>query len=127
MHSALNLNVEWFEGITQERERQELALLARGSLLPLRSRIAWARAFPDIRTSLLVVRDATGSIGTLGVERHPSRALPGYHIVRVSRVGVTLPGGTARLAIDELTGAMRRDARVLRVHVECFSREEAAR
>lgn len=117
---------QWFHGITPEREHREAMLLALGCPIPVRARCAWARAFPRINTSLLVV-ERGGAAGALGVERHASRALPGHHIARVLRVGASLPPDTAAAAVDALTAESKRDSRSLRVHVECFSRDADVR
>ncbi len=125
--SAGRSQVQWLHGITPERERREGELLSAGCPLPVRARLAWARAFPRINTSLLVVEGAGGELGALGVERHPSRALPGHHVVRVLRVGAALPAETANAAIMALDESCRKDSRALRVHLECFSRDPDAR
>lgn len=122
-----SFQIEWFDGITPEREQREAQLIAAGRPLPIKARSAWARAFPAIRTSLLVVTAPNGAVGALGLERHPSRALPGHYIVRVSRAGAGLPPEAFPAAIGALTAAMRRDPRILRVHFECFSRDAALR
>src|SRR5438270_11108192 len=87
--------VHWFHGISPERERRERELLSAGCPLPARARCSWARAFPRINTSLLVVEGANGLLGALAVERHASRALPRHHIMRVFRAGACLPVGVA--------------------------------
>ncbi len=127
MPTVANPHVEWFEGITPERERREAELVAAGCPLPLKSRMEWARAYPRIHTSLLVVRDSTATVGALGLERHPSRALPGHYIARISRAGAALPGETHAVAVEALTEAVKSDSRALRVHFECFSRDAAVR
>lgn len=125
--SVGEFRVQWFHGVTAERQDAQRALLADGCPLPLRTRTEWARAFPRVRTSLLVVRGPDGLTGALGVERYSSRALPGHYIARVSRAGEALRGDSAHAAISALTDAMRRDPRALRVHVEAFSRHSAVR
>lgn len=119
--SAERSRVQWFHGVTPERELRERALLSAGCPLPARARVSWARAFPRINTSLLVVEGATGAPGAVGVERHPSRALPGHHIVRVPRVGASLPPEMADAAIGSLVESVLEDRRTLRVHFEAFS------
>jgi hypothetical protein len=125
--SGAPARAQWFHGITPDRERRERDLLSAGCPLPVRARSAWARAFPRINTSLLVVEGAGGALGAVGVERHPSRALPGHHIVRVNRAGAALPPETADAAVAALAESSRRDRRALRVHFECFSRDPQVR
>lgn len=125
--SADRPRVQWFHGITPERQRRETELLSSGCPLPVRARSSWARAFPRINTSLLVVEGEGGAHGALCVERHPSRALPGHHIVRIPRVGASLPSALAGVAIGALAESVRRDRRALRVHLEVFSPDPLVR
>jgi hypothetical protein len=125
--SANRPRVQWFHGISLEREHRERELLSAGCPLPARARSSWARAFPRINTSLLVVEGASGAHGVLCVERHGSRALPGHHIVRVFRVGAALPPEVADDAIEALVDSVRKDRRALRVHLELFSRDPLVR
>jgi hypothetical protein len=120
--SAEQLSVRWLHGVTPEREQRERELIDAGCPLPLRSRLAWARAFPEIKTSLLVVEGADGGFGAIGVEHHPSRAVPGHHVTRVLRAGASLPLRTMPAAVAALADLARRDSRSLRLHLECFSR-----
>jgi hypothetical protein len=124
---AEHLNVRWFHGITPERDRRERELIDAGCPLPLRSRLAWARAFPKIKTSLLVVEGAPGELGAIGVEYHPSRALPGHHVTRVLHAGASLPPRTMPAAVAALANLARGDSRSLRIHLECFSRVPSER
>jgi hypothetical protein len=125
--SADRPRVQWFHGISPERERRERELLSAGCPLPARARSSWARAFPRINTSLLVVEGAGGTHGAVCIERHGSRALPGHHIVRVFRVGAALPPEVADAAIEALVDSVRKDSRALRVHLELFSTDPAVR
>lgn len=71
--------------------------------------------------------EAAGVVGAVGYERHPSRALPGHHIARVFRAGVSLPAATEQAVVEAVLAEARRDSRTLRVHVECFARTAAVR
>lgn len=125
--SVESSRVYWFHGDSPERERWERELIAAGCQLPVRSRIAWARAFPEIKSSLLVVEGGNGVRGAIAVERHPSRALPGHHIMRVFRAGRSVPPQLADEVIAALTQLARDDSRTLRLHLECFSRDNTMR
>lgn len=125
--SVESSHVHWFHGVSPEREHRERELIAAGCKLPLRSRVAWARAFPEIKSSLLVVEGEDGSSGAIAVERHPSRALPGHHILRVFRAGTSLPEQTIAVAMAALAAQARSDFRALRLHLEIFSPHSADR
>jgi CelD/BcsL family acetyltransferase involved in cellulose biosynthesis len=125
--SVESSRVHWFHGDSQERERWEHELITAGCLLPLRSRLAWARAFPEINNSLLVVEGENGARGAIAVERHQSRALPGHHVLRVFRAGTSVSPRVADAVIGALADFARRDSRALRLHLECFSRDAAVR
>jgi hypothetical protein len=118
--------VQWYHGVSDARTHREAELLAAGCPLPARARNAWARAFPRINSSLLVV-EGGGAIAAIGFERHASRALPGHHIARVQRAGASVPPDTEAMLASAIVAEARRDRRTLRVQVECFSRDEEAR
>ncbi|HEY2025981.1 MAG TPA: GNAT family N-acetyltransferase [Gemmatimonadaceae bacterium] len=120
-------DVRWYDGDSEDRARVEAELLTHGHPLPASARVAWARAYPNVRNSLLVVGAPSGTAAAIALQRHPSRALPGHYIVRVARTGAALDAGVDAEAIRALTHAMRADPRVIRVHFECFSRDASVR
>jgi hypothetical protein len=61
--------------------------------------------------------------GAFAVDAAPSRALPGYRLLRVERFGEGLPRAVWADAVDALAELARRGPRVLRLSVEVFSRD----
>jgi hypothetical protein len=118
--------VQWYHGTSAARARREAELLTAGCPLPVRARNAWARAFPRINTSLVVV-EGGGHTAAIGFERQASRALPGHHIARVQRAGASVPPGTEAALVRAIVAEARRDWRTLRLHCECFSRDAEVR
>ncbi len=100
----------------------ERELTDAGVPIPLPLRIA-----ADVRACVVGVRDAGGGCaGAAAMLAHPTRALPGHHVLRVERFGAARsPEARAALAVA-LAHAARRDRRALRLHVEAFARGEAA-
>ena len=104
----------------------ERARLAAGLSVPLPHRHAWAVERRPTRSVLVALDDAAGRpLGAAVVELAASRALPGFRIGRVERLGASgLPSHVPALA-----AALRDTAhalpRLLRLHAEVVTREPA--
>jgi hypothetical protein len=110
-----------------EREASERALAAAGVRLPLPHRTGWALARRRITSRYVALRAPSGAYaGAFTVDAAVSRALPGYRLLRVERFGEALAGALWPAAVDALA-TIARQPRVLRLTVEVFSRDAAAR
>lgn len=122
------MRVELLTEAGAERQQCEREMLDAGIAVPLPHRCAWARSGGQDYNWFLAVRNEIGRcLGGLAVAVHRSRVLPGHLLLRVERLGPTLPSavaGSALAALVELAGA---DCRILRVNVELFSRDPAER
>jgi hypothetical protein len=111
-----------------EREDWERALSASGVVLPLPHRCDWARLRPGQASLFLAIRDAAGRLRNgYGVEVNRSRALPGHVLLRLERFGHWLGEDVREAGVSALAELACRDARVLRVNVEVFSRDPGVR
>jgi hypothetical protein len=121
--------VTLLRGDSAERTRVEDALRDAGRPLPLPQRAAWATLQPASHESwLLVARDRAGTVvGAAGVQVAPSRALPGHLLLRCERFGPGLAAGTRRLLLRALVALARTQRRALRLNVETFTVDDAAR
>lgn len=106
----------------------ERSLAARGIRLPLPHRAAWRLARPRGESRFLPLRTAEGTCaGAFVVHGAASRAIPGFQVLRVERLGEALPRPFWPAAVDALAVLARREPRVLRLTVEVFSRDGDAR
>lgn len=109
-------------------ERAERDLEGHGVVLPLRSRLAWARARAWADHRLVIAYGEGGDpLAAFAVEALPSRALPGHRVMRAERVGGGVPPAAAPAMLAALLEHARADARNLRLHVELFSRSTERR
>ncbi len=120
--------VEVFRDGSTEWEACERALAASGVRLPLPHRAGWAGARRGVEALLVVLRSANSSCATaIGVHAAASRAVPGFHLLRVERFGEAVPHALRPAAVAALAEVARRRPRVLRLSVEVFSRDGEAR
>lgn len=109
------------------RERAEAALRASGQPLGLPQRAEWSLHLGRAGWHL-VATDTAGTVaGTLAATLAPMRSLPGHLIARAARVGGALPAAVRATLVSSLVARARGDGRVVRVHVELFNRDAAAR
>jgi len=66
-------------------------------------------------------------VGGFAVQRWPSRALPGHCILRLERLGESIPEGAERATVGAVLALARRAPRVLRVVAELHDRDAARR
>jgi len=111
-----------------DREACERALAAGGIRLPLPHRVGWPLARRGVASLLVALREADGGCaGAVGMYSAASRALPGFRLLRVERLGEALPYAVRAAAVNALAQLARQEPRVLRLSVEVFSRSEQTR
>lgn len=111
-----------------DRDRCERELLDAGLPLPLPHRTAWAWSRRPAPSWFLAARDTTRRCrGGFALEVSRSRALPGQLLLRVERLGASLPEETEDALLGALADLAARDGRVLRVNVEVFSADATRR
>jgi len=111
-----------------EWDRCEQELVAGGMALPLRHRIAWARAHASEATWFVAVRDTEGKCNFgFAVELAPSRVLPWHVILRVQKFGSCLEVPARNAGLAGLAHLARSARRTLRVHLEVFSPQAEVR
>lgn len=122
------IQVELLRGVGPERNRCEQELVAAGNPFPLPHRCAWSEIRQPAESWFLAIRDSAGCCRAgFAVEVRRSRALPGHFILRVERFGYSLPAPLHDVCVAALERLARDTPRVLRMHVEVFSPEEATR
>ena len=115
---------------TDERLRCERELAECGLSLPLSYRLAARECAPWWTDSWFVaIRDGATGRCRAGFAVQVKRLVmpPGHRVLRVVRLGATVPPELVDVAADALAGLVRRDARTLRLNVELFSAEPAQR
>jgi len=111
-----------------DREGCEQALASAGVRLPLPHRSGWARARRGVASVLVALREPDDSwAAAFGMDSAPSRALPGFRVLRIERFGEAVPRALWAAAVDALAAVVRQEPRVLRVSVEVFSRDDNTR
>jgi len=106
-----------------EWETCERALATAGVRLPLPHRAIWRLARRGSEPLFLALRASDGRCaGGFGIHAAPSRAFPGFRVLRVERFGEAVPPTLWAAAVDALTQVARQEPRVLRLTVEVFSR-----
>jgi Acetyltransferase (GNAT) domain len=126
--TGVSLGIHVFRNDSAGREACEQALVTAGVRLPLPHRAAWARTRPDVESWLVALRAADGRwAAAFGVYAAASRALPGFRLLRVERLGEALPRVHWSAAVAALADIVRRERRALRVSVELFSRDQETR
>jgi hypothetical protein len=79
-------------------------------------------------STLCVIHDGQEKLaGGFAVQRWPSRALPGHCILRLERLGESIPAGAELATAEALLALARRTPRVLRVAAELHDRDAARR
>jgi hypothetical protein len=111
-----------------EWETCNRSLAAAGVQIPLPHHPGWARARRGIASRGVGLRGPDGNwVAAFSVHVAPSRALPGFHLLRVERFGEGLPPSVWSTAVDALAEVLHREARVLRLGVEVFSADDERR
>ena len=109
-------------------EQFEKGLLRSGVALPFPHRCAWALAQKDSEAFFVAVRTRSGScVCGFAVDVETSRVLPGHRTWRVERFAPALTRTAREIGLQALVDHARRQKRVLRVHVEVFSRDPSIR
>ena len=126
--SELPSGVELLRDESAEWDANERSLAAAGVRLPLPHRALWTLARRGVESLRVLLRAPDGSCaGAFVIQAAPSRALPGFRVLRVERFGEALPRGQWAAAVDALVEVVHRERRVLRLTVEVFSRDSEAR
>ena len=111
-----------------EWEACERSLATAGVRLPLPHRAGWTLARRGVESRFLALRAPDGGYaGGFGVYAAASRALPGFRLLRVERLGEAVARTEWGAAVAALAEVARRGPRVLRLSVEVFSRDGETR
>jgi hypothetical protein len=122
------LSIEVLCDVGADRERLEEQLVEGGMRLALPHRIAWARAHPDKGSLFVTVRDQANAMqAAFAVQVEPSRALPGFRLLRVERFGASRSPEAREAGCFAVAELARRYPRVLRAYIEVFSPLEQVR
>ena len=129
MRGGVTLRAVLLEAGDPNRESCERELLARGVPLALNHRAVWQLVEPNVTTWFLAVRQGDGTCRYgVGIQVRRSRALPTHLLLRVERLDPSIdPEGCDEALRGLAAAARRRWPRVLRVNVELFSIDAAAR
>ena len=120
--------VELFRDGSAEWDAYERSLAAAGVRLPLPHRAGWRLARKGVESLRVLLRASDGACaGAFAIQAAPSRALPGFRVLRVERFGEALPRDRWAAAVDALVAVAHRERRVLRLTVEVFSRDREIR
>ena len=110
-----------------ERAVWEWRLRAGGLAIPMMDHWEWSAALGH-DTWFLGIEDQAGfCMGGLALRVHPSRAVPGFRILRVERLGGSLRPEGYQAAMEALAWVARQQRRVLRLHVEVFAPDPSTR
>jgi len=119
---------QFFADGSPEWEACNRSLAAAGVRIPLPHHREWARARRGIKSRGVGLRGADGNwVAAFSVHVAPSRALPGFKLLRVERFGEGLPPSVWSTAVDALKEIVHREARILRLGVEVFSADGECR
>jgi hypothetical protein len=111
-------------GLGHERDCAERELLEAGVPLALSHRAIWAAHVSRWESWFLLVRDASGrACAGVAIEVVRTRAMPGYAVLRVEKLGGTLPGEVSSVALEAIAKLARSTPRVLRLQLNVFSRD----
>jgi len=111
-------------GLGPERECAEREVLDAGINLGLSQRTVWATQLYRLEPWFLFVRDRNGrACAGAAIEQMPTRAFPGHVTLRVGKFGGSLPEEVFSIALQALCELARTAPRVLRLHVNVFSRD----
>jgi hypothetical protein len=105
----------------------ENALITRGAPLSLYWRAVWADAFGDSPVRLAVFDGRQAPLLAVAVQQTRSRSLPGHRFWRLRQMDPATSTELMRAAMAFLLQSAREDSRVLRVSVDLYSRDGAAR
>lgn len=123
MLDTCRLIADVLPGNSPARRQCEESLAAAGSQLPLPHRLAWDGLESEAGSRFLRIRDPEENcLYGCAVNASKSRAIPGHSILRVRRFDAGGDPEVARAAVEALAGFARAEPRVLRLHVELFSR-----
>lgn len=112
-------------GPGEEFERAERELIQAKVPLPLSQRSLWAANAYSWKPLFILVRDSSGrSLWGFAIEQIRSRIIPGHSVLRVRDFGGNAPLDVCRVAVAALAKVALTLPRVLRLHVNVFSRTE---
>ena len=119
--SCGGFTIALMDALGPERAVWEWRLLAGGLSLPMTDYWEWSAAL-GLETWFLGIEDSAGRcMGGLVIRVHASRAMPGFKILRVERLGGNIRDEAYQAVMEALAQAARWKRRVLRLHVELFS------
>ncbi len=102
----------------------ESELVDAGVPISLPNRVAWAGAHPDHRCRYLTIRNGGGSAEAAAViQIQNSRAIPGWRIARVERIGPSRTDEGRMALLTALSRISLLEPRILRLHVGVFAAE----
>jgi hypothetical protein len=78
-------------------------------------------------TFCAILNEREKLVGGFAAQRWPSSALPGHRILRLERLGESIPEGAEPATVDAMLALARRTPRVLRVVAELHDRDTARR
>ncbi len=106
----------------------EAAAAANGVPLALSDLELWHTMGLGPGSTLCVIHDRQGKlVGGFAVHRWPSRALPGHRVLRLERLGESIPAGAEPATVGAVLALARCTPRVLRVIAEVHDRNAARR
>jgi GNAT acetyltransferase-like protein len=103
------------------RMLREWRLHASGFPLPMTDYGEWSESLGHTTWFLGIENEAGLCRGGLAIRVHPSRALPGFRILRVERLGANVDPSAYDATFEALARIARTSGRILRLHVETFS------
>lgn len=110
-------------GDSPARRTCEASLAAAGSILPLPHRLAWEELRSESESRFLRIRDPEGNcLYGCAVDVSRSRAMPGHFLLWVHRFGEGVDPEVLCAAVQMLAAFARSEPRIVRLHVELFSR-----
>ena len=116
------------EVATEVRLAWETAAAAHGVPLALSDLELWHAMGLGPGSTLCAIHDGQEKlVGGFAVQRCPSRALPGHCILRLERLGESIPEGAEPAIVGALLALTRRTPRVLRVVAELYDRDAVRR
>ncbi len=122
------LSVTHRRGFGDARRADEGAVALAGVAFPISQRAEWCEAVGCDDSLLVIARDSADRVrGAMGVEIAPSRALPGHSLYRVERFSSTADDRVDHALLSHIVDVARRDSRCLRLTIETFERDIAAR
>ena len=106
------------------RTRWEAAANAKGIPLALSDLQLWHAIGLGPESTLCSIHDHTNElVGGFAVQRWPSKALPGHHILRLERLGQSIPAGAELAIVQALLALATRTPRVLELAAELHDRD----